>query len=59
MEERIAHALLADPVFRQAYVDEGMDPEEAVGDILVRIRQREAKEKEKQGKRKRVVRSRL
>lgn len=45
MEERIASAILTQPIFRQAYVDEGMDPELSVGTVLQRIKEREKVQK--------------
>jgi hypothetical protein len=51
MEERIAHSLLTHPTFRQAYIDEGMNPELAVGSVLKPIQEGQArKESEKLAK---------
>jgi coenzyme A diphosphatase NUDT7 len=43
LEERIAHSLLTHPTFRQAYIEEGMNPELAVGGVLARIQEGKAK----------------
>lgn len=47
MEERIAHALLTHPTFRQAYTEEGMTPELAVGNVLAQIQETKARKNEK------------
>lgn len=48
-EETIASALLSHPTFRQAYLDEGMNPELSVGGTLRRIKEWERASKTKGG----------
>jgi len=59
MEERIASALLLHPTFRQAFIEEGMNPELSVGNVLRRVQEREQAAKAKETGRGRKVRSRL
>lgn len=50
MEERIARELVNHPIFREAYVEEGLNPELAVGSVLKRIQEREQAGREKKNR---------